>query len=227
MARIKSVILLLGALLTLAAASCKPQAPRPPQPTTQSANRPAQPAPQTFCKCTCFKNSTIIPLSQDPSAKASLFRRSPNFLSFSDTPPDYDVPSNFHDTPDIPHAKPQRPTAISPTKRSLKEKRVPSACSACTKTFCRDHNLPICHGAEDDDITTMCFQRDSSKDRVIVWCFILGTLGLLGWAAFRGVRAAREARARARGGAGDAEGRGWFGAFSRGGGGGYAPIGQG
>lgn len=32
---------------------------------------------------------------------------------------------------------------------------------------------------------TQCFQRDSNKDKIIVWGFILGTLGLLGWAAFR------------------------------------------
>lgn len=29
----------------------------------------------------------------------------------------------------------------------------------------------------------MCFQRDSRKDQVIVWGFILGTAGLLGWVA--------------------------------------------
>lgn len=31
----------------------------------------------------------------------------------------------------------------------------------------------------------MCFQRDSRKDQIIVWGFILGTAGLLGWAAIR------------------------------------------
>lgn len=31
----------------------------------------------------------------------------------------------------------------------------------------------------------MCFQRDSRKDQIIVWGFILGTAGLLGWAAVR------------------------------------------
>lgn len=33
----------------------------------------------------------------------------------------------------------------------------------------------------------MCFQRDSQKDQIIVWGFILGTAGLLGWAALRKV----------------------------------------
>lgn len=31
----------------------------------------------------------------------------------------------------------------------------------------------------------MCFQRDSNKDKIIVWGFIMGTLGLLGFAAFK------------------------------------------
>lgn len=31
----------------------------------------------------------------------------------------------------------------------------------------------------------MCFQRDSRKDQIVVWGFILGTAGLLGWAALR------------------------------------------
>lgn len=33
----------------------------------------------------------------------------------------------------------------------------------------------------------MCFQRDSRKDQIIVWGFILGTAGLLGWAAVKRV----------------------------------------
>lgn len=37
----------------------------------------------------------------------------------------------------------------------------------------------------------MCFQRDSRKDQIIVWCFILGTAGLLGWAAVRRVLEAK------------------------------------
>lgn len=33
----------------------------------------------------------------------------------------------------------------------------------------------------------MCFQRDSRKDQIIVWGFILGTAGLLGYAGLRRV----------------------------------------
>lgn len=31
----------------------------------------------------------------------------------------------------------------------------------------------------------MCFQRDSNKDKIMVWGFIVGTVGLLGWAGFK------------------------------------------
>lgn len=47
----------------------------------------------------------------------------------------------------------------------------------------------------------MCFQRDSNKDKIIVWGFIFGTLGLLGWAAFKRVLEWREARSIVRPGA--------------------------
>jgi hypothetical protein len=37
----------------------------------------------------------------------------------------------------------------------------------------------------------MCFQRDSRKDQIIVWAFLLGTTGLLGWALVRRVGAVK------------------------------------
>jgi len=40
----------------------------------------------------------------------------------------------------------------------------------------------------------MCFQRDSNKDKIIVWGFILGTTGLLGWAAFKNLAERRAAK---------------------------------
>lgn len=40
----------------------------------------------------------------------------------------------------------------------------------------------------------MCFQRDSRKDQIIVWGFILGTTGLLGWAAAKRVIEMREGK---------------------------------
>jgi hypothetical protein len=47
--------------------------------------------------------------------------------------------------------------------------------------------LPICADAEDKDILTTCFQRDSRKDQIVVLTFITTTLGLLIWAAVRNV----------------------------------------
>jgi hypothetical protein len=43
-------------------------------------------------------------------------------------------------------------------------------------------------------VVAMCFQRDSRKDKIIVWCFILGTAGLLGWAAVKRVLEAKGGR---------------------------------
>jgi hypothetical protein len=42
----------------------------------------------------------------------------------------------------------------------------------------------------------MCFQRDSNKDRIIVWGFILGTTGLLGWAAVKKILEVRKGNKR-------------------------------
>lgn len=40
----------------------------------------------------------------------------------------------------------------------------------------------------------MCFQRDSNKDKIMVWGFIIGTLGLLGYAGFKRVLEHRDGR---------------------------------
>ncbi|KAG9682118.1 hypothetical protein KCU95_g14446, partial [Aureobasidium melanogenum] len=87
----------------------------------------------SFCKCTCFSNSTIIPLS--------------------------DLPGE------------------STAKKAT--------CNDCNRQFCLSYNLPICKDAKDDDVFTTCFQRDSTKDQMIVYTFILVTCGLLIWAAVK------------------------------------------
>lgn len=85
---------------------------------------------------------------------------------------------------------------------------------------------------------TKCFQRDSRKDQFIVWGFVLGTAGLLGWASVRRVLEIREARKKAagsggglfgglggsnnRGGEGAERGNGLFGRTTSGGG--YSPL---
>lgn len=57
----------------------------------------------------------------------------------------------------------------------------------CKKAFCLEQRLPICKGAEEKDVTTTCFQRDSRKDQIVVVTFILVTVGLLVWSAVRKV----------------------------------------
>jgi len=147
MARILSVLaFLLGLLIAHVVASCKF--------TRAFLDRrhltDIPPAAPTFCKCTCFKNSTIIPLG--PQSQ---------ILSKSSSPLFYD----------------SHPPA---SRRSAS-----ASCARCTKSFCLEHRIPFCADAEEDDVATLCFQRDSNKDRIIVWGFMIGVVSLLGAAAVR------------------------------------------
>ncbi|GFF73004.1 hypothetical protein IFM53868_00959 [Aspergillus udagawae] len=125
--------------------------------------------PASFCKCTCFTNSTIIPLdSANPES----------------TPP-----LNSFDLRDD--------NATSHEKRVNKYRAL--SCNDCNRKFCLDYNLPMCKGAKEDDVFTTCFQRDSRKDEAIVFIFIIATSGLLTWAACKPwvekwLEAARERR---------------------------------
>ncbi|KAK7722941.1 hypothetical protein SLS57_004796 [Botryosphaeria dothidea] len=71
---------------------------------------------------------------------------------------------------------------FSRAKESKKGKRT---CNDCNKKFCLDYNLPICHGAKEEDVYTECFQRDSAKDQAVVVIFITATVSLLVYAAAR------------------------------------------
>lgn len=101
-----------------------------------------------------------------------------------------------------------------PSRRAQGSSSSPS-CSQCNRNFCLSQSLPICKGAADKDVSTMCFQRDSRKDQVIVWGFILGTAGLLGWAAVQKAVDMRQS-----GGLGGIPGVGGVGRAAGGGGGG-------
>ncbi|KAK1724423.1 uncharacterized protein BDZ83DRAFT_623145 [Colletotrichum acutatum] len=131
----------------------------------------------TFCKCTCFKNSTIVALGPQHA--------------------DGESPGNAP------------PSSRDSSSSSLLNKRAASSsCSQCTKAFCLSRGIDFCSKAKDEDVQTMCFQRDSNKDRVIVWGFLLGTSGLLGWAVFKRANELREGKraadaAAASGGRGD------------------------
>ncbi|KAJ9165758.1 hypothetical protein NKR19_g82 [Coniochaeta hoffmannii] len=124
----------------------------------------------TFCKCTCFKNSTIIPLG-------------PNHA-----PPPSPLPAKPTSTAPSTSAATTSQSSISTQRRAAS-----SSCSQCNRAACLSYNLPFCRDAEEKDVVAMCFQRDSRKDQIIVWCFILGTAGLLGWAAVKRVLEAKGA----------------------------------
>ena len=62
----------------------------------------------------------------------------------------------------------------------------------CNRAFCLEQHLPICKDAEEKDVFTTCFQRDSRKDQIVVLSFITGTVGLLVWSAVRKVREKRK-----------------------------------
>ncbi|KAH7040980.1 uncharacterized protein B0I36DRAFT_311873 [Microdochium trichocladiopsis] len=119
----------------------------------------AQAAAPTFCKCTCFKNSTLIQLGPESSSSST-----------------------------------SRSTHLQAEAEYLPERSASASCTQCTRAFCLSHNLPICKDAEESDTVATCFQRDSRKDEIIVWAFILGTTGLLAWAAVKRLSEYRDAK---------------------------------
>ncbi|KAG6132025.1 hypothetical protein E4U28_006743 [Claviceps purpurea] len=183
MARIHLLVALLASLFALTSAAYAP----------------------VFCKCTCFKNSTIIPLgpkSQQPQSDSPSHALLSRFFS-SDSLPLFATPllsagpksadslvRGTDDDDDDDDDTRSRSNNVSP--RSLS-----TSCSECTKSFCLNQGIDFCKEAKEEDVVTMCFQRDSNKDRIIVWGFILGTTGLLGWAALKRFIEQRDQRAAA------------------------------
>ncbi|KAL4802882.1 hypothetical protein BDV18DRAFT_145739 [Aspergillus unguis] len=115
-------------------------------------------SPASFCKCTCFSNSTIIPLDPDKGDTSSL-HGSLNLFSRGD---DFDFEIE---------------------KRAGNYRQL--SCNDCNRKFCLGYDLPTCKGAKEEDVYTTCFQRDSRKDQAIVFIFIIATGGLLLWAVLR------------------------------------------
>lgn len=119
-------------------------------------------AAPTFCKCTCGKNSTIIALAPESDSQTLLARS----------------------------ANPSDPGLFA--NDALAKRTAATSCSQCTKAFCLGQSLDICKDTAEEDVVTMCFQRDSNKDKIIVWGFIVGTTGLLGYAFFKHIKRRRE-----------------------------------
>ncbi|OJJ46298.1 hypothetical protein ASPZODRAFT_133328 [Penicilliopsis zonata CBS 506.65] len=140
--------------------------------------------PTSFCKCTCFTNSTIIPLDEGADDVSSSFSGFRNLIRFYD-----EVDANAKE------------------KRAKKYHAL--NCNDCNRKFCLDYDLPMCQTAKEEDVFTTCFQRDSRKDEAVVFIFIFATSGLLTWAALkpwveRYMEAARERRSYIPVSAGDA-----------------------
>lgn len=193
----------------------------------------------TFCKCTCFTNSTIIEIKPKSSTGTSPSRPPSQHQPPSEgtTDPDDKDNDNAGDDQDALGVTDFESAAADGEgkdgrrlARRAKGSSSSPSCSQCNRSFCLSQSLPICKGAADKDVTTMCFQRDSRKDQFIVWGFILGTAGLLGWAAIQ-----KAVDQRQRGGGGiPGIGGGRAGAGAQGGGpprgrreGGILPLGRG
>jgi hypothetical protein len=134
-------------------------------------------APTSFCKCTCFSNSTIIPLGGAQTAGG------PSSHRIRDGRPvqsrNEGIFGNFE----------LRDVFLNPRADKLddggKGKKTGNNCNDCNRLFCLDYNLPICKGAKEEDVFTTCFQRDSRKDEAVVFIFIFATAGLLIYAGLR------------------------------------------
>ncbi|KAF6233336.1 hypothetical protein HO173_008460 [Letharia columbiana] len=148
-------------------------------------------SPTSFCKCTCFTNSTIIPLDAPISTSPRIMH---NALLLPRAPDD---PDDAQDRiPDDPPADDAPPETLpdgdggkgkgkgEEGDDDRKEYRAGN-CNDCNRQFCLDYNLPICKGAGMEDVFTTCFQRDSRKDEAVVFIFIIATAALLIWAAIK------------------------------------------
>lgn len=104
---------------------------------------PVQLAPTSFCKCTCFSNSTIIPL--DPAKSGSPTSALDNVLRFAERAWDgIDERENVVDA-DLLSKRAQKYRALS--------------CNDCNRKFCLNYELPTCKGAKEDDVFTTCFRK--------------------------------------------------------------------
>lgn len=100
------------------------------------------PAPMSFCKCTCFSNSTIIPL--DPAKSGSPSSAFDNVLRFYERAWD-----GIDETQNVIEEELLR-------KRNQNYRSL--SCNDCSRKFCLNYELPTCKGAKEDDVFTTCFR---------------------------------------------------------------------
>lgn len=109
-------------------------------------------APTSFCKCTCFSNSTIIPLDAPrPEPRPSV---SPRWVEFSNPA---DPPVNAAVQLQLQPQKQDNKVAKYQKREDRKEFRKGN-CNDCNRQYCMDAHLPICKGAKVDDVFTTCFR---------------------------------------------------------------------
>lgn len=176
------MLLLLLALLSitsLTAASSKhsPPQPQPPQATRSAplhtrnfkpqastlgylTNNLHHPAPTSFCKCTCFSNSTIIPLDPSKSSAGTgssgtknaynRYERALNTGPDSELDLEVEAEQQHQVKPEL--KDPETIAERAQTYRAL-------SCNDCNRKFCLDYELPICKDAKEEDVFTTCFRE--------------------------------------------------------------------
>ncbi|KAJ5825725.1 hypothetical protein N7474_002863 [Penicillium riverlandense] len=101
-------------------------------------------SPTSFCKCTCFSNSTIIPL--DPAKSTSSSSAIDNVLL------------KYRHLSAGTQSDHMEEAATEYEKRTASKYR-PLTCNDCNRKFCLDYELPTCKGAKEEDVFTTCFRK--------------------------------------------------------------------
>lgn len=115
--------------------------------------------PTSFCKCTCFSNSTIIelrPLDPDKDLSDGLVKRTTN--------PRIDRSESWNwgfDESTISGIERREDFEDDNNDKQKKETTTYGralTCNDCNRKFCLDYNLPKCKGAKEEDVIATCFR---------------------------------------------------------------------
>lgn len=111
--------------------------------------------PTSFCKCTCFSNSTIIQLGPPDTPN-------PNLLSYRDkhqNPHPHISLQRRDDAEDDDDSSSTNGTSSGSGSADEDKKYRTLDCNDCNRKFCLDHQLPKCKGAKEEDVFTTCFRK--------------------------------------------------------------------
>ena len=143
--RVFNTLFALCLFYTLAFAAGKSTLPTIPN----SLHTDPSPAPTSFCKCTCDKNSTIIPLDAPATARPS----QPSILLFLRS-----TENNNNDTSEDGNKYPEKEEGDTKEGEGDRKEYRPGNCNDCNKQFCLSYNLPICKGVDEEKVFTTCFR---------------------------------------------------------------------